>query len=352
MRRRRALGAALKPRDLAFKEGEHRLQFQGPAAQLLALRSEGLAHARVPAARTPLPNEHLDFLEREAQGLSRTNGLVQAQVGFVELQILDYASSCIVITLAMNLRAPLLLLPGLMNDTRIWDPLVTAIDAERDVHVAPTHVRDSIAESARDAIASMPSGSFAVAGFSLGGYVAQEVCRQAHDRIAGLALVDTGARADTEEARQVRQRMIHAVESGAGEGIATFNQIAQGFAARIVHASRLQDRELLQLLFDMAVHVGSEGFVRQQRAAMSRADTRDLLPRIHVPAVVVCGREDQVTPLGLSQEMASLLPDAELVEVEEAGHMSILERPATVVAAMLRWLRRVDAGGCFFASSR
>lgn len=239
---------------------------------------------------------------------------------------------------------PLLLLPGLMNDARIWNPLTTALAGERTVHVAPTHLHDRIAESARDAIAAMPAGAFAVAGFSLGGYVAQEVCRQAGSRIAGLGLLSTGARADTEEAKQVRQRMIQAVEGadGAGAATATFDQVAHGFAARIVHASRLQDRELLNLLFDMASTVGSQGFVRQQRAAMHRVDTRDLLPRVHVPAVVICGREDQITPFGLSQEMASLLPDVELVAVAEAGHMSILEQPATVVSALVRWLGRVD----------
>lgn len=243
----------------------------------------------------------------------------------------------------MNQAVPLLLLPGLMNDARVWSPLVTALGQERKVEVAPTHLHDSIAASAREAIASMPPGLFAVAGFSLGGYVAQEVCRQAGDRIAGLGLVDTGARADSEEAKQIRRRMIQAVEGGDGSNAAAFSQVAQGFASRIVHTSRLQDRDLLQLLFDMASKVGSEGFVRQQRAAMSRTDTLDLLPRLHVPAVVVCGREDQVTPFSLSQEMASLLPDAELVPVDKAGHMSILEQPATVVAALVRWLRRVDA---------
>ncbi|HTH09483.1 MAG TPA: alpha/beta hydrolase [Acidovorax sp.] len=243
----------------------------------------------------------------------------------------------------MNHATPLLLLPGLMNDARIWNPLTTAIAAERTVHIAPTQLHDSVAGSARDAIAAMPPGSFAVAGFSLGGYVAQEVCRQAGGRIAGLGLLDTGARADTEEAKQSRKRMIQAVDGTEGAGAATFDQIAQGFAARIVHTSRLQDGELLRLLFDMASTVGTKGFVRQQRAAMNRLDTRDLLPRLHVPAVVVCGREDQITPFILSQEMASLLPDAELVAVAEAGHMSILEQPATVVAALVRWLRRVDA---------
>lgn len=228
-----------------------------------------------------------------------------------------------------------------MNDARVWGPLLSALAGGREVHVAPTHLHDSITASARDAVAAMPPGPFAVAGFSLGGYVAQEVCRQARDRIAGLGLVDTGARADTEEARQVRLRMIRAVEEGADS--AAFHQVAEGFAGRIVHPSRLQDRELLGLLFDMASRVGSAGFVKQQRAAMGRADTRGLLPRLQVPALVVCGREDQVTPLALSQEMASLLPHAELVAVDEAGHMSILEQPAAVVAAMLRWLDRVDA---------
>lgn len=210
------------------------------------------------------------------------------------------------------------------------------------LHVAPTHLHDSVVESARDAIAAMPAGVFAVAGFSLGGYVAQEVCRQAGDRVAGLGLLDTGARADTEEVKQARERMIQAVDGAKGAGTATFVQVAQGFAARIVHASRLQDRDLLHLLFDMASTVGSKGFVRQQRAAMNRVDTRDLLSRMHVPGVVVCGREDQITPLSLSQEMASFLPDAELVAVAETGHMSILEQPATVVAALMRWLMRVD----------
>ncbi|AVS82345.1 alpha/beta hydrolase [Paracidovorax avenae] len=243
----------------------------------------------------------------------------------------------------MNDSAPLLLLPGLMNDARIWGPLTTAIAGERTLHVASTHLHDSIAESARDAIAAMPAGPFAVAGFSLGGYVAQEVCRQAGGRIAGLGLLDTGARADTEEVKQSRERMIQAVNCAEGAGAATFGQVAQGFAARIVHASRQQDRDLLHLLFDMASTVGSQGFVRQQRAAMNRTDTRDLLSRMHVPALVVCGREDQITPTSLSEEMASLLPDAELVAVAGAGHMSILEQPATVVAALVRWLRRVDA---------
>jgi pimeloyl-ACP methyl ester carboxylesterase len=144
--------------------------------------------------------------------------------------------------------------------------------------------------------------------------------------------------ADSEEARQARVRMVQAM----GSGTATLGQIAAGFAPRVLHPSRLQDKELLSLLADMAASVGSEGFARQQQAALDRVDRRAMLEDLPVPALVLCGREDQVTPLALSEEAASLLPAAELVVVESSGHMTTLEQPGTVGAAVLRWLHRVD----------
>ncbi|MFC5500141.1 alpha/beta fold hydrolase [Caenimonas terrae] len=239
----------------------------------------------------------------------------------------------------MNQPTPVLLLPGLMNDERVWSPLLPVLGAGRRVHIAPTHLHASVVDSAREAIAALPPGSFAVAGFSLGGYVALEVCRQASERIAGLGLLDTGAGADSEEARQARVRMVQAM----GRGTATLGQIAAGFASRVVHPSRLQDKALLSLLADMAASVGSAGFARQQQASMDRVDSRAMLKDLRVPALVLCGREDQVTPLALSEEMAALLPDAELVTVEVSGHMTTLEQPGIVVPAVLRWLDRVDA---------
>lgn len=237
----------------------------------------------------------------------------------------------------MTESIPLLLLPGLMNDERVWSTVLAALPPGRQVHIAPTHLHASVGESARSAMLAMPAGRFAVAGFSLGGYVALEACRQAPERIAGVALLDTGARADPDDARQSRQRMVEAM----GSGTATLEQIAMGFAARVVHPSRLNDKPLLTLLADMAATVGGEGFARQQHAAMNRADSRDLLAGLQVPALVLCGREDQVTPLALSEEMAALLPDAEMVTVEKSGHMTTLERPDAVIAAVLRWLERV-----------
>jgi len=236
---------------------------------------------------------------------------------------------------------PLLLLPGLMNDGRVWMPVRGAFQpADRDLVVARTDLHDHVTAIAAAAISLMPAGRFAVAGFSLGGYVALEVCRQAPERIAGLALLDTGARADTPESAENRHRMIAALDRGQ----ASFAEIAGSFAPRLLHASHVSDPDLIGLLGDMARNVGAEGFKRQQTAAMSRPDNREVLRGVHAPALVLCGAEDKVTPPELSDEMAGLLPgEVERVAVATAGHMSTLEQPAAVTTALARWLQRVDA---------
>lgn len=237
---------------------------------------------------------------------------------------------------------PLLLLPGLMNDERVWRSIREALPASRHVVVAKTHLHDNVADIAAAAHALMPPGPFAVAGFSLGGYVAFEVCRQVPERIVGIALLDTGARADTDESRQNRQNMISSMDSGK----ASFGQVAGGFAQRLLHPDHLKDAAMLDLLGDMARTAGREGFVRQQTAAMNRPDSRDTLRTLNVPALVLCGQQDQVTPPALSEEMARLLPgEVELVVVPHSGHMSTLEQPALVTEAFTRWIGRVDAAG-------
>lgn len=237
---------------------------------------------------------------------------------------------------------PLLLLPGMMTDARVWDPLLRALPSDRIVVIGHTHVADNMVALAAEAIASMPDGRFAVAGFSLGGYVALEACRQAPDRVAGLALLDTSARADTDEARANRQRSLDAL----ADGSTGFAEVLGQFPSKLFHPSRVADTALLQLLEGMGRSVGEDGFVRQQRAAMNREDRRDVLKTFHGPALVLCGSDDGVTPPERSQEMAALLPgEAELVLVPNAGHMTTLEQPSAVLPPLLRWLERVDRSG-------
>ena len=166
------------------------------------------------------------------------------------------------------------------------------------------------------------------------------MCRQVPERIAGVALLDTGARADSAEAVQNRKRMVAALGSGA----TTFEQMAAGFAPRLLHESHLNDGRLIELLGDMARSVGSDGFVRQQTAAMNRADSRDVLTTLRCPALVLCGRDDQITPAALSEEMASLFAGhVEHLVVDRCGHMSTLEQSDAVAGAFARWTARVDA---------
>ncbi|MEO6280071.1 alpha/beta hydrolase [Roseateles sp.] len=236
---------------------------------------------------------------------------------------------------------PLLLLPGLMNDGRVWDPILHALQRERLVVIGQTHVADNMADLAAAAVSNMPSGPFAVAGFSLGGYVALELCRQVPDRVSGLALIDTSAQADSAEARQHRQRIVDGLASGG----TSFTEAIAPFPAKLFHPAHADDAGLRRLLEGMARSVGQDGFVRQQKAAMDRQDRRDVLRTLRCPALVVCGREDKVTPPERAEEMARLLPgDVELVLVPDSGHMTTLEQPAAVVAPFLRWLTKVDAG--------
>lgn len=236
---------------------------------------------------------------------------------------------------------PLLLLPGLMTDGRMWDPILHALAHERLVVIGQTHVADNMADLASAAISNMPDGPFAVAGFSLGGYVALELCRQAPGRVAGLALIDTSAQADSAEARQNRQRIIDALMSGSS----SFAETIAPFPSKLLHPAHAEDPALRRLLEGMARSVGEAGFVRQQKAAMDRQDRRDVLTRLNCPALVVCGREDKVTPPERAEEMAGLLPgNVELVLVPDAGHLTTLEQPAAVVAPLQRWLAKVDGG--------
>lgn len=233
---------------------------------------------------------------------------------------------------------PLLLLPGLMNDGRVWQNQLPALQAGgHTVVVATTFDRDTVAALTADAIASMPPGPFAVAGFSLGGYVALEIFRQARERVAGIALLDTGARADPDASKQMRQRMIDAAAAGSGD----FTTISNAFLPRVVHPSRVEDPQLVELLAAMAGAVGGPGFVRQQRAAMNRPDSVGLLAEITCPALILCGCEDQVAPPELSREMARKIPGAQLVLVPECGHMAPLEQAGAVTAAMQSWLARL-----------
>jgi pimeloyl-ACP methyl ester carboxylesterase len=228
-------------------------------------------------------------------------------------------------------RQPLVLLPGLLCDPRLWAHQSEALSDIADVTVADMTRDDSMAGMARRALDAAPE-RFALAGLSMGGYVALEIMRQAPERVTRLALLDTGSRADTPEQTTRRRDLISLADRG------EFKAVSPRLLPLFIHEGRLEDAALVADIAAMADAVGKEAFLRQQHAIMNRPDSRPELPGIACPTLVLCGRQDVLTPPELSEEMASLIPGADLVMVEACGHLSTMERPDEVNAAMRSWL--------------
>jgi pimeloyl-ACP methyl ester carboxylesterase len=172
----------------------------------------------------------------------------------------------------------------------------------------------------------------------MGGYAALEIMRQAPERVLRLALLDTSARADTPEQRSRRRGLIELAHKG------QFKGVTPRLLPMLIHPDRLQDRALTEVVMAMAERVGRDAFLRQQKAILGRPDSRPELVRITCPTLVLCGRQDGLTPLALHEEMAAAIPGASLEIVEESGHLSPLERPNAVTAAMRGWLAVPAAG--------
>ena len=223
-------------------------------------------------------------------------------------------------------RIDLLLLPGLTNDARVWQGVADRLADVASVHVADLTACETMQELALDVLAKAPA-RFALAGLSMGGYCALEIVARAPERVMALGLVDTSARPDTPEGRANREKQI-------ARAPAELAAIVEELLPKWVHPSRLDDHAVADIVRAMARDVGADAFARQQRAIMSRADSRPRLAAIRCPTAVVCGREDVLLPLEVHEEMARGIPGAKLHVIEACGHLAPLERPAGVAAAL------------------
>lgn len=228
---------------------------------------------------------------------------------------------------------PLLLLPGLLCDGDLWSDQIRDFSAGRGVMVASMTGADDVDRLAADILAAAPR-RFALAGLSMGGYAALAVMRAAPERVARLALLDTNARADSEEQRARRRGLVELASKG------RFKGVTPRLLPLLLHPDRLQDQPLVARVTGMAERIGREAFVRQQTLLMNRPDARPGLARIACPTLVLCGRQDVLTPPELAEEMAGAIAGATLAIVEEAGHLSTMERPAAVNAHLAAWLER------------
>jgi pimeloyl-ACP methyl ester carboxylesterase len=227
---------------------------------------------------------------------------------------------------------PTVLIPGLLCTAEVWGPQIPALWEHGPVQVASHAGGRTVGEVAGAVLASAPP-RFALAGHSLGGYLCFEILRQAPQRVTKLALLDTSARPDTEAQTAGRWELLDQLRSGdfvarAGDALAT-----------TLHPAHRDDADLRAANERMAAATGPDGLARQTELAISRPDSRPLLPTIEVPTLVLVGDTDPLTPPELSREIAGGVAGADLVVVEEAGHGTTLEAPRAVTDALVDWLR-------------
>ena len=219
---------------------------------------------------------------------------------------------------------------GLQNETNARNfPGLNFTPAEVEQSLGYAHARNAKGLLAVNTVP--PAGRFALAGLSMGGYVALEIMRQAPGRVSALALLDTSARPDTAQATEGRRNLMQLAETN-------FPAVIDTLLPRLVHPSRLTDALTVTTNRAIAENVGKDAFLRQQCAMIARIDSRPFLDQIQCPTLVLCGREDVITPIEVHQELFSAIPNSSLTIIEECGHLSTLDRPQQVTDALRKWL--------------
>ena len=232
----------------------------------------------------------------------------------------------------MTDKIPLLFMPGLLCDAALWRHQLASLGDLAEMTVTDMTQDDTLDGMARRALDAAPE-KFALCGLSMGGYTAQALMRIAPERVTRLALLDTAAGPDTPERTAGRRELMAQAAGGDLAGVIDHHMTT------FIADDRQDDAELTATIRASAMNVGADAYQRQQEAIIARADSRPGLGAISCPTLVLCGRQDVLTPVAVHEEMASAIPDAKLVVVENSGHLAPLEQPEAVTAVLRYWLQ-------------
>ena len=226
---------------------------------------------------------------------------------------------------------PLVLIPGMMCDARLFGPQINGLSHHWPILHAPINDHDTVEALAEDVLRWAPD-RFALGGLSMGGIVAMEVLRQAPDRVERLALLDTNPKAEADEIKARREPQITRVEGGELRTIMR-DEMKPNYLSDGPNRGAILD-----LCMAMAEALGPDVFVRQSRALQTRPDQQDTLRAFTGPALVLCGKDDALCPVHRHELMHDLLPNSTLQVIDGAGHLPTLEQPEITNAALIRWL--------------
>lgn len=226
---------------------------------------------------------------------------------------------------------PLVLLPGMMCDARLFGPQIDALSHSRAIHIAPIQRHDTVEALASDVLSNAPP-YFALAGLSMGGIVAMEMLRQAPGRIERVALMDTNPLAEADSIKANRSLLMAKVEQG------HLQQVMRDEMKPNYLSDGPKRGAILDLCMAMATSLGPDAFLAQSMALQSRPDQQDTLRTSPQPTLILCGEEDSLCPVHRHELMANLMPNARLQIIKGAGHLPTLEQPAETTRALQDWL--------------
>ncbi len=231
-------------------------------------------------------------------------------------------------------RIAVVLLPGLLCDEAVWSHQVRTLGADR-CRVPAFDDRPSIGAMAERVLAQAPAGPFLLAGHSLGGRVALEVVRRAPERVARLALLDTGvaplppgAAGDAERAARLELLAIARRDGMRAMGMR--------WARGMVHPAHV-DTPVFAAILAMIARRTPETFAGQVDALLARPDATAVLAGVRCPTLIACGRQDAWAPPARHEAMHALAPHARLAVIEDSGHMTTMEQPDAVSRLLVEW---------------
>lgn len=233
-------------------------------------------------------------------------------------------------------RLQLVLAPGLLCTADLFRDQIAALSGRADIHIADTMGMGSVQQMAEKVLQER-DGPLVAVGLSMGGYVALSLAQMAPQRVRALGLLSTNSVADSAAKKQQRRDLIALSKMG------KFKGVTPRLLPRLLSQKAQQDDQLVARVLAMAEAVGQANFTSQQEAIMERPDRRGDLPHLAMPSLVLCGTEDSLTPPEQSREMAGLLPDCELRLLDGVGHLSSMEAPQAVSAALSDLLDRAAA---------
>ena len=229
------------------------------------------------------------------------------------------------------MKYPLVFIPGMMCDSRLFQPQISEFSKQYLVCITPVSYSDSIEKISFEILRQLPQ-KFTLIGLSMGGILAMEIIKKVPERVMKIVLMDTNFKPETEEIKSRRFPQIKLVNEGLLVDVMC-KQIQNNY----LRTDR-KNKKVFDLCLSMANDLGKEVFINQSKALATRKDYTPTLKNIKVPSLIICGEYDRLCPIKVHREMESLIDNSTLEIIPDAAHLPTLEQPAYLNKILTKWL--------------